>query len=345
MMKSASKPLSSASAPLIPNTRRSFLLKLKATSCPEGIGKPVAAGDWEDKAFTSSKSPRQSKDGRTLPADQARPPEPGDQLLIWINEGKEGGTKIEGGGTGLTALARVTRCDREGEELRIHVSGVVLLPEPRLDGKDLKIPRKTNSILGDIKRDRRSPLRFLDSSDQDEILAKARRKASVGGSQMVTRRASPQKQEAELDAMVNAAEREFEMSRGQGFQVSPEVRDAIEDYAMRSAREHYSAKGFDCEDVSSRASYDLRCKRGQKVLYVEVKGTSTDGQSVLLTPNEATFARANRLQMSLFILHSVAIADGTAGPKISGGKKRIIEPWKVDNGTLTAIGFKYSVVK
>ena len=35
-------------------------------------------------------------------------------------------------------------------------------------------------------------------------------------------------------------------------------------------------------------SYDLICRRGDEVKHVEVKGTTTDGAEVILTPNEVT---------------------------------------------------------
>jgi Domain of unknown function (DUF3883) len=46
----------------------------------------------------------------------------------------------------------------------------------------------------------------------------------------------------------------------------------------------------DVEDVHGRESYDLICRRGDEVKHVEVKGTTTDGIEVILTPNEVRHA-------------------------------------------------------
>lgn len=46
-------------------------------------------------------------------------------------------------------------------------------------------------------------------------------------------------------------------------------------------------------------SFDLLATRGDERLYVEVKGTSTSGEQVILTKNEVAHARANKAVMVL----------------------------------------------
>ena len=86
------------------------------------------------------------------------------------------------------------------------------------------------------------------------------------------------------DAVLDAAGKVARRGRGQGFQLDQEVKAAVEALAMNLATEFYS-KAWDVEDVHGTESYDLICRRGDEVKHVEVKGTTTDGAEVILTPS------------------------------------------------------------
>ncbi len=95
------------------------------------------------------------------------------------------------------------------------------------------------------------------------------------------------------EAMKDAAGKVARRGRGQGFQLDQEAKVAIEALAMNLATEFYS-KAWNVEDVHGTKSYDLICRRGDEVKHVEVKGTTTDGGEVILTPNEVRHAQENR---------------------------------------------------
>jgi hypothetical protein len=134
-----------------------------------------------------------------------------------------------------------------------------------------------------------------------------------------------------------AVERSSARAKGQGFSSSPEVRQAVENLAMDRAEAHFAAQGY---TVKRRGKpYDLLCTREGSTLYVEVKGTQTDGVEVLLTPNEVAFAREHRETMALFVLHSVSIASENETVQSSGGVVRILQPWDPDAGELLPVGF------
>jgi len=127
----------------------------------------------------------------------------------------------------------------------------------------------------------------------------------------------------------------------QGFQTDPLIRRAIELYAMARAEAHYRAHGWDIEDVSARCPYDLRCtKMGHIALHVEVKGTTGTGVEVLLTPNEVDHAREHYPNVALFVVAAIRVeaSDGCAG-----GRDTIFEPWDIDSGMLTPVGYSYAV--
>ena len=152
--------------------------------------------------------------------------------------------------------------------------------------------------------------------------------------------ASPAEQAEE--AVKDAAGKVGRRGRGQGFQLDQDVKVAVEALAMNTATEFYS-RDWDVEDVHGTESYDLICRRGDEVKHVEVKGTTTDGAEVILTPNEVTHARENPYT-ALFVLSDITVEraeDGTV--TATGGKRHYFDPWRLDDGTLTPLGFRYQV--
>ncbi|HCU92539.1 MAG TPA: hypothetical protein DHU96_07255 [Actinobacteria bacterium] len=133
------------------------------------------------------------------------------------------------------------------------------------------------------------------------------------------------------------------MGGGRGSsQLDQDVKVAIEAHAMNVATEFY-AQAWGVEDVHGKESYDLLCHRGGEVRHVEVKGTTTGGVEVILTPNEVRHARENKC-IALFVLSNVEIEwveDGTV--IATGGIRHLYDPWHLDEGTLTPLGFRYQV--
>ena len=117
---------------------------------------------------------------------------------------------------------------------------------------------------------------------------------------------------------------------------------AVEAHAMNMATELYS-EDWNVEDVHGKEGYDLLCRRGDEVRHVEVKGTTTDGAEVILTPDGVRHARENK-SAALFVLSNVKIEqaeDGTV--TATGGIRYLYDPWYLDDGTLTPLGFRYQV--
>jgi hypothetical protein len=130
--------------------------------------------------------------------------------------------------------------------------------------------------------------------------------------------------------------------RGQGFQLDQEVKAATEAHAMTAAIEFYG-RGWEVRDVHATKSYDLSCHRAGEERHVEVKGTTTDGAEVILTPGEVAHARTYP-HPALFILKNINIdraEDGTI--KASGGEPILLDPWNIAAGTLVPLAYKYHV--
>ncbi|WLD10739.1 DUF3883 domain-containing protein [Planctellipticum variicoloris] len=126
----------------------------------------------------------------------------------------------------------------------------------------------------------------------------------------------------------------------QGFQASPEDRKLIESYAVGWAKEHFEEQGFVVEVVGK--PFDLRCTRESEFKFVEVKGTVGQLGEVILTKNEVEFARQNRSQMVLFVVHGIQLVDDAIARVAVGGDVFLQDPWVVDeHGELTANQYRY----
>jgi len=143
------------------------------------------------------------------------------------------------------------------------------------------------------------------------------------------------------DDAAQPSEELYEARSGQGFITSYGARVAIERHAMNVATKFYESKGYAVEDHSASKPYDLLCKRKKERLYVEVKGTKTAGEQVLLTANEVDFASRNHKQMALFLLHSIKTSRD--GLRAYGGRRRIVHPWRPKEEDLKPISYFYSI--
>jgi hypothetical protein len=143
---------------------------------------------------------------------------------------------------------------------------------------------------------------------------------------------------AEDEAVVEAVEKS--QAKRQGFLIDSKTRKALDDHAMAAAERYFRSEGYNVENHSKGNPYDLLCTKKKKKLHVEVKGTQTAGDGIVLTPREVQFARSHREKMALFILHSVKVAEGKI---LNDGERRLILPWDVDQGHLKPVSFVYDV--
>jgi len=130
-------------------------------------------------------------------------------------------------------------------------------------------------------------------------------------------------------------------SGGQGFQSDVEVRLMIEAHAMNICKIYYFDQQFDVKDVSANSPYDIVIKKNGFSRLVEVKGTQTAGDTIILTKNEVELSRSKGDNMVLFIVHSIVMNNKKI--KKGSGVISIIEPWQVSDDRLTPISFTYKL--
>ena len=127
---------------------------------------------------------------------------------------------------------------------------------------------------------------------------------------------------------------------GQGFKITPELRKKIEEYSVSKAIQYFKNQDFSVKYVGNFKSYDLDCLKDGDTLRVEVKGTQTDGNSIILTPNEVKNAKKHKT--ALYILHSINVNIYRGKYKLSGGIGKILNPWKIDKqGKLKPLSYMY----
>jgi hypothetical protein len=149
----------------------------------------------------------------------------------------------------------------------------------------------------------------------------------------------------QVEAAVARAAGRYEARRpgGQGFQVHQAAKVAIEAYAMNSATDYFLDKGWDVADVHGTESYDLQCFDNGVEKHVEVKGTTTEGVHVILTPNEVEHARTYP-EIVLFVLANISIDEGDdEQATASGGDVTVLDPWVIDEWALRPVGFRFSL--
>ncbi len=130
-------------------------------------------------------------------------------------------------------------------------------------------------------------------------------------------------------------------SSSQGFQSDVEVRLMIESYAMEVCKKHYSDDGYEVVDVSATQPYDLLLTKNDVSLFAEVKGTQTEGKTIIVTKHEVEFNRTHGDSMVLFLVHSIVI--NSKKVKKGSGIVSIIEPWFASDDRLTPISYTYRV--
>jgi hypothetical protein len=122
----------------------------------------------------------------------------------------------------------------------------------------------------------------------------------------------------------------------QGFGLSVADRKAVESHAMRLATQYFSQQWEAVTDVSLRCSFDLLCQSADRELRVEVKGTTSLGEQVLLTRREVEEAKSPGY--ALFVVSEIRLGEGDP-VSASGGIARVIHDWDLTRHLLTPIAY------
>ena len=120
-------------------------------------------------------------------------------------------------------------------------------------------------------------------------------------------------------------------------------RKAIERLAMIRARELLEKLGWSVVDTHLTEPYDFRASTKETEIYVEVKGTTTSGDSVILTRNEVRHHRQHPGSSALVVVRDILMIPDEAEPTCTGGIAEIWLPWEVEEKRLSPLAYEYLV--
>ena len=130
---------------------------------------------------------------------------------------------------------------------------------------------------------------------------------------------------------------------GQGFGLSRAERRAVEMHAMRLAKVHLESLQWRVRNVSATKPYDFECKRASEEMIVEVKGTTSTGEQIVLTKNEVAAHRARHPNNALIVVHSITLTRTQDSPNPEGGELLMLSPWEIVESQLRPLAFQYIV--
>lgn len=130
-------------------------------------------------------------------------------------------------------------------------------------------------------------------------------------------------------------------NRSAGFRQSSEERALIEKHAVDMAEAYYVEAGWKVKRKG--APFDLELRRGSSRRTVEVKGTTSMGERILVTEGEVRHHLKAFPNNALVVVRRIALDRSTKPPKISGGVLFECQPWSISADDLEAISHKYTV--
>ena len=145
------------------------------------------------------------------------------------------------------------------------------------------------------------------------------------------------------DEEMSSVTRPLRRSKKQGRGLSSQERKVVELHAMKLVREYLSSRWQEIKDVSASHSCDFVCTSNGHTHYVEVKGTTGLGDSVIITRNELALARAELPNISLAVVSQIKLERGAGTPVAIGGILTYMSPWEIREDDLEPLAFDFNL--
>lgn len=134
------------------------------------------------------------------------------------------------------------------------------------------------------------------------------------------------------------------IDENKGFLLNSKLKKIIEDYSMKKAILYLLQNGFhDIQDTSNYESYDLKCLKDNIEFYIEVKGTQTKGNKIILTYNEVELMKNKKINCILIIVNSILVEPCKNNYNVSAGEIKMLNPFVLEECNLKAISYNYNV--
>ncbi len=125
----------------------------------------------------------------------------------------------------------------------------------------------------------------------------------------------------------------------QGYEQDPVMRRVVEQHAVLLAKGFYLDQGYAVKELGK--PFDLLCEKDGELIHVEVKGSRSKLDAVILTINEVADAENTDWQSDLFIVDQVVIEKVGDELLASDGVARVIQKWVPAKEMLAPSQFKY----
>jgi hypothetical protein len=253
-------------------------------------------------------------------------PVPGDRIIVWQSKGK-----LKDGRRGIVGLGEVITPPQVMEESEAERQFWIGQPE-----------------IGPALRTRFRVLRLANlpiwENEHFDLLSNLNVARARGGTVF---NVTPEQWEAVLAIARNEPETLLtKAAGGQGFGLTAAERKVIELHAQDLAEAffRYELK-YQVENRSMTEAYDLRCTRDGEVLFVEVKGTTGGGDTILLTRNEVALSRRDPKLMALFMVRNIKLVYAGKAVSATGGDSQVVQPWDVDQFEPEPVQFECRVTR
>lgn len=141
------------------------------------------------------------------------------------------------------------------------------------------------------------------------------------------------------DAVAKAAGKKGRSS--QGFRLNSTHRKAIELRAMELAKVELISRGCgNIRNTSQGNPFDYQCTLAGNEIFVEVKGTVSSGDVVILTRGEVELHSRKFPNNMLVLVHGIQLTGENFDHAI-GGAVKVTFPWAIAEDSLTVVAYNY----
>ena len=129
---------------------------------------------------------------------------------------------------------------------------------------------------------------------------------------------------------------------GQGFGLSAAEKKVVEQYAMKKVEKIWIKDGWNIEDVSMiKGGCDFKFSKNNKTVFCEVKGTTTNGDSIILTSREVDKMKERYPNCALYVVYGIRLDKSKIKPIASLGRIKKKYPWQIKDNKLRAKDYYY----
>lgn len=132
-------------------------------------------------------------------------------------------------------------------------------------------------------------------------------------------------------------------SKGQGYGLTGAERLAVELRAMDITEEWLRSEGYKTKNTATKKPYDFEATKENEILYVEVKGTTSDtADAIGMTHGEVALHRQKKGHTALMLVTEIRLDKKQNPPLASGGALEPLIRWDIDEWLIKPTAFRVS---